>query len=673
MNDFKKSKIGLKGRILSLVIPMIICAIAVTMIVTFARSQGIIVERTLEIVEHSAEANANEIDIVLGGALRELYVYKLSMSDGRMTKIQLSRMLKSTYQKSELYPNGLHYADSTGSWIDGSGVRLADGYVPTEQDWFKEGQTHTDKFEVGNPYLDANTNEYIVTASTNISDSTTTKVLAADIPLTSLINYVKGVTFFNGKGGTLLINANTQSIIAASTMNEAGEVKVDSKVQGLYDKICTADVLATIDGATQVKSGNSTYYIAGKQLEGCDWKLISYVSRDDAVLDDLKTSFLVVTLIALVIILVTAIIIDRFINHKTKQIKKVTQSIEHITNGDFTQSMTITSYDETGVMIYSLQKFLIEMRDVLKKLKNMASSLTDQSNNSMDMSRDLAQASASSHSAMEEMINTLEQLSNSVEEIAEGSTSLANNVGDTNNRCKKANEVLLETVALSSEGSTEMEEVSVSMHEIRQIIDELGNAVEDVGNNMKSIKDMVNVIGDIADQTNLLSLNAAIEAARAGDAGRGFAVVAQEIGTLAVNSSKSVVDIKEITDSISKLVFEMVRKMNKSIESIKECGVVVDRTSNTFQNINAKILDTKAEVVSVIGSVAELDNISQSLAAITQEQSASSEEMLATSEDILGHSERVKISAGNGEKSAEELMEIVKALESLLGFFKFED
>ncbi|MFA9464436.1 MAG: methyl-accepting chemotaxis protein [Velocimicrobium sp.] len=670
--DFKKSKIGLKGRILALVIPMIVCAIAATMIVTFARNQKVIVDRTLEIVEHSAQANANEIDTVLGGALRELYVYKLSMADGRMTKIQLSRMLKSTYQKSELYPNGLHYADSTGSWIDGSATKAADGYVPKDQAWFKEGTEHADKFEVGEPYLDKTTNEYVVSASANISDGSITKVLAADIPLTSLINYVKNVTFFHGKGGTLLINPHSESIIAASSMDETGEIKVSAKEQALYDKICKNSLLDTIDGATEVKSGTSIYYIAGTQLEGCDWKLISYVSRQDAVLNELGQSVLIVAFVALFIILIAVIVIDRFINHKTKQIKKVTRSIERITQGDFTEAMKITSYDETGVMTYSLQQFLHKMIEVLKNLKDMAVKLTDQSENSMDMSRDLAQSSASSHNAMEEMIHTLEQLSKSVEEIADGSSSLAIHVGDTNNRCKIANEVLIETVALSNEGSSEMEEVRVSMSEIRLIIDELGRAVEDVGGNMKSIRDMVNVIGDIADQTNLLSLNAAIEAARAGDAGKGFAVVAQEIGNLAESSSQSVVDIKEITDGISKLVVEMVKKMKTSIDSIKQCDDVVERTSTTFHHINNKIVDTKEEVTYIIGSVAELDTISQSLAAITEEQSASSEEMLATSEDILGHSEKVKTSAGIGEESASDLKQIVKELDTLLEFFKYE-
>ncbi|MDK2807759.1 MAG: hypothetical protein PWP24_493 [Clostridiales bacterium] len=669
--EFRKSKIGLKGRILALVIPMIIGAIAATMFVTFANNQTIIVNRTLEIVEHSAKENANEIDTVLGGALRELYIYKLSMADGRMTKLQLSRMLKSTYQKSELYPNGLHYADNTGAWIDGSSTQAKEGYIPQEQKWFEEGITHKEQFEIGDPYQDPDTNEYIVTASTNISDNTTTKVLAADIPLTSLINYVKNISFFQGKGGTLLINLHDGSIIAASTMDENGVLSVKKEVQGVYDTICEKNFITALDGSTSVESQGNLYYVAGTKLDGCDWKMVSYVSRKDAVTDELLKSILVVALVALLILAIAAIIIDRFVNHKTKQIKRVTKSIEKITVGDFTQKLRITSADETGVMTHSLQQFIDQMILILEKLKGMASTLTSQSDLSRRMSGDLANASISSHTAMEEMIHSLEELRKSVWEVADGSTSLAGNVSNTNLRCKHASEVLMETVSLSNEGGCEMEEVRLSMQEIRQVIDELGKTVEAVGGNMKDIKDMVNVIGDIAEQTNLLSLNASIEAARAGEAGKGFAVVAQEIGNLAVNSSKSVVNIKAVTDGITKLVNEMINRMMVSMQAIKTCDEVVEKTSTTFQHINHKILDTKEEVAAIITSVGELDTISQSLAAITQEQSASSEEMLATSENIVEHSEQVMEHAKVGETSAQELLEIVQGLDELLQFFQY--
>lgn len=668
---FKKSKLGMKGRIMVIVIPLIILAIGATTFFTFSRSKQVIMTRTLEIVEQSAAANANEIDKILGGALKQLYIYKLSILDGRMTKMQLSRMLKSTYQTSELYPNGLYYADSLGSWIDGSGWVPAPDYVAVQEEWFKEGMTHTDSFELGKPYIDEMAEQYVVTASVNISDATADKVLAADIPLNALTDYVKTVTFFDGKGGTLLITPDNESIIAASTMNDSGEIAVSKEIQKLYDKVCDKEFLNTMETAMKVKIAGKSYYLASQELEGCDWRLISYVSDEDAVQSELNSAFSAVAILAFIIILVSIVIIDIFIHHKIKQIKIVTKSIEDITNGDFTGSMKVKSHDETGVMTNSLQIFLVRMQGMLRVLKQMASQLTEQSHTSMSMSRELATASTSQHLAMEDMIHTLGQLNNSVEEVAEGSTSLAGNVSETNLRCKKANEVLIETVDFTNEGIKEMNELSVSMQKLQITILELGKAVQDVGENMKNIEQMVNVIGDISSQTNLLSLNASIEAARAGEAGKGFAVVAQEIGKLADNSSGSVSDIKQITDGISQLVSDMGLKMEASMASIQTYGSVVEKTSLTFNNINTRIIDTKEEVLSIIESVAELDTISQSLAAITEEQSASSEEMLSASEDVLEHSGKVKENAGAGEDAADKLLHIVKELDELMKFFKY--
>lgn len=671
--EFKKSNFGLKWRILTIVIPMMIIGILATVLVAFSYNRGVIIERTKDIVQYSAEGNANAIDKDIGGALKELYVYKLNMTDGRMTKIQLNRMLKNTYQKSELYPDGLYYADSNGSWIDGAGWQPGDDYVVTEQTWFKEGITHTGGFELGNPYVDANTGKMVVTASVNISENASlTKVLAADIPLASLIEYVKGISFFGGAGGSVLINERDGSIIAATTMNENLEVVASDSVNKLYEKIGDAEFLENITEVTTVNAGGQSYYVYPQKLEGCDWMLVSYVSSYDAIDKQLNHTFLVVVLIALAIILFSGLVVDRFIAYKAKQITNVTESIEKITDGDFTESFVVKGSDETGVMTYSLGIFLTKMRDMLQKLNGMTTMLGKESENSMGMSSNLSKASADSYQSMKEMIRTLEQLSNSVEEIAESSTSLAINVNNTNERCKRANEVLMETVGLSEEGQNEMDEVGNSMNRIQEVIDVLNDAVENVGCNMKSIVDMVNVIGDISSQTNLLSLNASIEAARAGDAGRGFAVVAQEIGNLAENSSKSVVDIKNVTDSINTMVVQMVEKMEQSVTSIRECGEVVRRTQKTFGDINHKILDTKDEVLGIINEVVELDTVSQSLAAITQEQSASSEEMLATSENVLEHSEHVKHNAEDGAKTAEQLTEIVAELNELLSFFKYE-
>ena len=120
-----------------------------------------------------------------------------------------------------------------------------------------------------------------------------------------------------------------------------------------------------------------------------------------------------------------------------------------------------------------------------------------------------------------------------------------------------------ETVAVSEKGRKDMERVGEALSDIEVSIHNLEEAVNKVGTASGEIVQIIKLIGDIADETNLLSLNASIEAARAGEAGRGFAVVATEIGTLAKNSADSVAHITELITEINNLVEDAVRQGRK--------------------------------------------------------------------------------------------------------------
>ena len=128
----------------------------------------------------------------------------------------------------------------------------------------------------------------------------------------------------------------------------------------------------------------------------------------------------------------------------------------------------------------------------------------------------------------------------SVNEIAENATQLAGVAAETKNDGDSVDIKMRETVEVSEKGRMDMEHVSEALNNIELSIRSLEEAVNKVGLASKEIVDIIKLIGDIADETNLLSLNASIEAARAGEAGRGFAVVASEIGSLAKNSTESV-------------------------------------------------------------------------------------------------------------------------------------
>ncbi|MEG1457681.1 MAG: methyl-accepting chemotaxis protein [Acetivibrio sp.] len=667
---FKRSKVNLSKRITLLILPLLLLAVVSTVMLSVLKMEGKIEKDAINVVEASAQAAINSMNGKLGGVLEEFNVAARMVSGGKMSDEQLLHALEATSGKNDMYPNGIYLAKKDGTFFDAAGWVPEPDYDATTRDWYVEGLKNTEDFVFGEPYTDATTGGTVITAAMNVSAGIGQEaVIAADVPLDFIVDYVKELSFYNGKGYGFIID-RTNGQIVVENGREKGKYGISGDADSFYKNVA-AIAAEGKESTEKVKGDHGIYFTNSMALEGTNWMLVCYTSEYTAIKKDVENLYKEVGIMALIILVFIAIVITCLIRLKSKQIEKVTMAIEKISEGDFAQELVIRSTDEIGVMTHSLDGFIIKMQRMIKTLREIGKGIYSQADQTMNMSGELAKSSSNQYNSMNEMIRTLEQLAKSIEEIAQGSTSLATNVGSTNERCKEANDVLMETVSLSESGRNEMREVKVSMDDIQKTIDELENAVEKVGENMKKVVSMADVIGDIASQTNLLSLNASIEAARAGEAGKGFAVVAQEIGNLAINSTKSVADIKMVTDGIGTLVEEMVEKMNQSVAVISGCSGVVDKTSVTFEDINQKVIDTKEHVLSIIGSIGELDQISQSLAAITEEQSASSEEMLATSELILDHSGRVKDTADQGEDSAQDLLKAVTDLEEILAFFQY--
>ena len=248
---------------------------------------------------------------------------------------------------------------------------------------------------------------------------------------------------------------------------------------------------------------------------------------------------------------------------------------------------------------------------------------------------------------MHELNDTVDQLSVSVNEIAENVTQLAGVAAETKNDGDSVDIKMRETVEVSEKGRMDMEHVSEALNNIELSIRSLEEAVNKV--------DIIKLIGDIADETNLLSLNASIEAARAGEAGRGFAVVASEIGSLAKNSTESVEHITQLITEINKLVEDAVSQAGDSVVEIGDSAVLIHTAVDTFNTIFNNIKATNELMANVVEKIGHVDEVATNVAAICEEQAASSDEIMATSESMLGQADNISKNSGQVEISAEEL------------------
>lgn len=350
-------------------------------------------------------------------------------------------------------------------------------------------------------------------------------------------------------------------------------------------------------------------------------------------------------------------IIILFTKHITGPIKQIRNNLDEVSKGNLSVSrLSISNKDETGMLAQSFNTMLGNMKGILGTVKKSADTVMDYSNSLAQITdetstainevaasiQEIAQAVGEEASSSEDAVVKIESLSNSIENVAKSTEDLLRLATETNR--------------LSDVGLQAVEKLIQNTEVNNETVAEISNIINKVSESSQNINIITDTITQISQQTNLLSLNASIEAARAGDAGKGFAVVADEIRKLAEQSSQSVNQIKNIINEIQSYSNSSV----KAVENIKEVSMEqtssVEDTKNAFMDIsksvkelfqsvdqiedeNNYIKDSKNEIIDIIGNIS--DSVQQT-SAVTEEVSASSEEQLAEMEEVASHSNELK-------------------------------
>ena len=654
----KKSNISIKAKLLGIIIPVVIAIILILVFTAYHVSSGIIESYSQNLLESSVNGQASKIEAWLEENLASMQMAKTMIEKLHPDETQLQTILDASCGYSENYPDGLFLADANGSFLKGTDSKKQEPN-PKESMWYQEGMTRVN-MAVGSAHQNPDGTN-VVSASGLLNDgSDTVRVIAADMTLdrisvivNSFIEMHDAEAFLVDKDSSVIL-ASRDSDLISKTLGADGQSAfykdVEKKVSGKSYDFCTLD-------------GNMTVF---KEVNGTNWLLVSYVPTS-VVLADLAGLRNLMIIFSIISILVLCVLIERVTHVVIRPVKEMTRVITSMASGDFTVSMKVKGNDEIAVMGRSVEHFIASMKEMIRQMGHVSDRLEKQAGSSKNVSGEMNSAANIQSQSMTELNATVDQLSVSVNEIAQNATQLAGVVADTKEDSDKVEDKMRTTVEVSEKGKADMESVGNALHNIEISIHNLEEAVDKVGTASGEIVDIIKLIGDIAEETNLLSLNASIEAARAGEAGRGFAVVASQIGVLAKNSADSVAHITSLINEINGLVDDAVKQAGSSASDIESSADLIHTAVDTFDQIFQNIQETSHLIEDVVEKINQVDQVATNVAAISEEQAASSDEILATSESMLQqaksiskNSEQVEAEAGNLAESADQLADQVK-------------
>ena len=658
----KQQRISIKMKLLGTILPVVLAIVLGLVSISYVVSRDIITESAKNLLNTSIENQANQIEGWLNENLAMFQIVKHTIEQTNPEKEDLQEMLNQYYNYNSNYPQGIYIADENGE------VMLAEQYAgtianPKNTIWYKDGLTR-----VNMGFTDAYTNANgvaVISASGILNDGTDTiKVIAAELPLerisimvNSFIEMEDAEAFLvNSMDGSIIAHRDS-SLISKKLGNVSGDFMQQVEkhlLNGTYDTI-------EIDGKMTAFS----------DLTGTDWTLVSYIPVETiyAGVDKIRTIMFGIALCSLPLL---AILIERMVHIVISPVKELTKVITSMTEGDFTVAIKTKNYDEIGTMSQSVEKFIQTMRNMIHSIRGVSDKLYEEANNSYTTSGTMYEASKIQSESMRDLSRTVEQLSVSVNEISQNATALAMAVSDAKENGTQVSVKMKETVQVSQKGKNEIQNVGNAMQTIVQSVKKLQEAIDKVGKASKEITSITGVIGNIAEETNLLSLNASIEAARAGEAGRGFAVVASEIGQLAQHSADSVKNIEELISEVNTLIKDVVGQAEDSMKNITQSSAMIQKAEETFDDIFGNIDRVGTLVQEMIKKVDEVDEVATNVAAISEEQAASSEEILITAENMAAQAEKITQNSQSVADGASQLTESAQQLTKEVDNFKVE-
>lgn len=659
---------SIKWRIMTWILLISIVSLSVLTLFIYFRVNStvdeIIISDALQIIEGRGEQisewilkNAKGLEMMAGANA----VQEMNINSGIAYLKEREQLIGKAY-------TAIFQIDTTGKgkYITGDALDLSD------RDYFKKIMSGED-FVISNPLVSKSTGlpSFVIAFSVRDDSGKIVGMVGGTVPLSALSSIVE-VFNVGGNGYGIMVDGDGQ-IVAHPDKSMAMKFNVlDSDEAGyqnleeIGEKMVSAQ---TGEGIMVNANGEKMELVYSPIPNTPNWSLGIIIPEKDLKRD----SNSLLTFIVLFVIFIAAVFIGlsfflgRIIS---KPIQNLAQKAEQFGNGDLTVEFETTSQDEVGQMSVYLKSMAHKIREAMQRIsaatKNVDQTAEDLSAMAQEGSATAEQLLSQSETvesnvqntsaSIEEVTSGVEEVAASAQEVSKNSQELAGNINDTEKAVKN--------------GQTELAKQKQRMNTVGEQNKTATELVMSVAEKATNVQEIVNTISSIAEQTNLLALNAAIEAARAGEAGKGFAVVADEIRKLAEESKQASVNIANILHEIDEGAGNANQAVKKTVEYYKELNEGTQLLADEFDKITRYMVNVNQKVESLSGAAQEQSASAEEMASAMD---TSAKSMTSVSEEMEQIATGVKQTAESSErinKTAEELNSLASQLSQLVEKFK---